>query len=72
MLAHFSEQKSLMHIHLVLYILRQLNSFLEVFQNHRDVALRVMARGNGGDELGLDWGILEVFSSLNDSVMLYW
>jgi len=38
---------------------------LEVFQNHGDVALRDVARGDG--EVGLDLGISEVFCNLNDS-----
>jgi len=30
-----------------------------------------MVSGHGGDGLGLDWMILEVFSNLNDSMILY-
>jgi len=41
-----------------------------VFQNHRDVALTDMVGGHSGDELGLGLGISEVFSTLNDSVIL--
>ena len=40
----------------------------EVFKNHGDVSLRNMVSGYGGGELGLDLRILEVFSSLNDSM----
>jgi len=43
---------------------------LEVFRNHGDVALRDMVSGHGGDGMGLDLGVLEVFSNLNDSVIL--
>ena len=42
--------------------------FLEVFETCGDVALRDVVSGHGGDELGLDWVILEVFSNLTDSV----
>ena len=41
---------------------------LEVFKNHGDVALRDVVTGHGGVGLGLDLGILEVFSSLDDSM----
>ena len=40
---------------------------LGVFQNHGDVALRDVGSGYGGGGLGLDLGILGVFSILNDS-----
>ena len=43
---------------------------LEVFRNHGDVALRDMVSGHGGDGMGLDLGVLEIFSNLNDSVIL--
>ena len=43
---------------------------LGVFKNHGDVALRDVVSGHGGDRLRLDWIILEVFSSPNDSVIL--
>ena len=43
---------------------------LEVFQSRGDVALRDVGSGHGGDGLGLDLGILEVFSNLTDSVIL--
>ena len=43
---------------------------LEVLQNRVDVAMRDMVSGHGGDGMGLDLGILEVFSILNDSVIL--
>ena len=43
---------------------------LKVFKNHGDVAFGHMVSGHGGDGMGLDLGILEVFSSLNDSVVL--
>ena len=42
---------------------------LEVFRKHRDVALRDVASGHGGDGLGLDCMVLEVFSNLNDSMI---
>ena len=43
---------------------------LEVFQNCGDVALRDVGSGHSRGALGLDLLILEVFSSLNDSVIL--
>ena len=43
---------------------------LEVFENCRSVALRDVASGHGGGGVGLDLGILGVFSNLNDSVIL--
>ena len=46
------------------------SSFLKVFKEHGDVALRDIVSGHGGDGLGLDLMILEVFSSLNNSVIL--
>uniref|UniRef100_G1MT58 Uncharacterized protein n=1 Tax=Meleagris gallopavo TaxID=9103 RepID=G1MT58_MELGA len=39
---------------------------MEVFQNHRDVALRDVVWCRGGDGLGLCVVILEVFSNFND------
>jgi len=36
--------------------------FLKVFGKYGDVALRSMVSGHGGDGLGLDLVILEVFS----------
>ena len=39
---------------------------LEVFQNGGDAALRDVGSGNGGGGLGM----LEVFSNLNDCVIL--
>jgi len=39
------------------------------FLKKRDVALKDMIRGQGGDGLGLDLMILVVFSNLNDSVI---
>jgi len=39
---------------------------LEVFQNGGDVALRDVGSGHGGGRLGLDLGILGVFSDLDD------
>ena len=39
---------------------------LEVFQSHGDVALMEVGSGHSGGGLGL--GILEAFSSLNDSM----
>ena len=41
---------------------------LEVFKNCVDVALRNMVNGHGGNGLGLDLMILELFSNLNDSM----
>ena len=43
---------------------------LEVSKKRVDVALRDMVGGHGGDGLGLDMGISEVFSNLSDSVIL--
>ena len=37
---------------------------LEVFKNHGALALRDMVSGHGGDGLGLDLVILEVFPTL--------
>ena len=45
---------------------------LEVFQNHGDVVLRDMVSEHGGDELGLGLVIIEVFSNLNNSVILFY
>ena len=42
---------------------------LEVFKNHGDVAVRDVVSGHGGKGLGLDL-VLEVFSNLNDSMIL--
>ena len=42
------------------------------FQNHGDVAPRDVGSGHGGDGLGLDLRILEVFSNLNDSDSIRW
>ena len=42
---------------------------LEMLKNCRDVALRNMVSGHGGDGLGLDLGISVVFSSLDDSMI---
>ena len=42
----------------------------EVFRNHGDVALGDMVSGHVGDGLQLDLGISEVFSNLNDSMIL--
>ena len=44
---------------------------LEKFKNHGDVALRDVVSGHGGGGLGLDLGILEVFSNFNDSLILF-
>jgi len=41
---------------------------LEVSKSYGDVALRDAV---SGDELGLDWGISEVFTILNDSMVLF-
>ena len=46
------------------------SSSLGSFQNYGDVALRDIVSGHGGGGLGLDWMILAVLSSLNDSVIL--
>ena len=45
-------------------------AYLELFKNHGDVALRNMVSGYGGNRLRLDLVILEVFSKLNESVIL--
>ena len=42
---------------------------LEVFQNCGDVALRDVGSGHGGNGLGMDLVILEVFSNRNDPVI---
>ena len=44
---------------------------LEVLKYCRDGAPRDAVSGHGGGGLGLDRVVLEVFSSLNDSVMLW-
>jgi len=45
--------------------------FLEVFKNHGDMSLRDMVSGHGGGKgLGWDWMSVEVFSNLNDSMIL--
>ena len=38
---------------------------MRMFKKHRDVALRDVVSGHGGDGLGLDWVILVVFCNLN-------
>ena len=43
---------------------------LEVFKNHGDVVLRDVVSGHGGNGLELDLVILDVFSNLNDSMIL--
>ena len=43
---------------------------LEVFKDHGDGALRDVVSGRDG--LGLDLGILGVFSNLNDSTILFY
>jgi len=43
---------------------------LEVFKNHGDVALKDVVSEHGGEGLGLDL-VLEVFSNLNDSIILF-
>ena len=43
---------------------------LEVFQNRVDVALRTWSVGMVGMGWRLDWVILEVFSNLNNSMIL--
>lgn len=42
---------------------------LQVFWSCGDVALRAVRRGHGGHVLGLDLGILEVLSNLNNSMI---
>ena len=42
----------------------------KVFKSHGDVGLGDMVSGHGGDGLGLDLEILEVFSALNESMAL--
>ena len=46
------------------------SSSLEVFKNHGDVALHDMVSGHDGGGLRLHLVITEVFSNLNDSVIL--
>ena len=41
----------------------------KVFKKHRDMALRDMVSGHGGDGCWLDFMILEVFSNLNDPMI---
>jgi len=41
-----------------------------VLQNHGDVALRDVVRGNGGDGWPTGLGVLVIFSNLNDSMIL--
>ena len=43
---------------------------LEVFKNHGHVALREVVSGHGGGGLGMGLAISEVFSNLNDSMIL--
>ena len=43
---------------------------LEVSRNRVDVALRDMVSGHGGDGLGLGLGIIELFPSLDNSMIL--
>jgi len=43
---------------------------LEGLKNSGNVALRDVVRGHGGDELGLDLVILDLFSNLNDAMIL--
>ena len=43
---------------------------LGVFKNCRDVALGDVVNGHGEDGLGLDFVLSEVFSNLNDSMIL--
>ena len=43
-----------------------------MFQNHGDVVLRDMVSEHGKDELGLGLVIIEVFSNLNNSVILFY
>lgn len=42
----------------------------KVFKSHGDVGLGDMVTSTGGDGLGLDLEILEVFSNLNESMVL--
>jgi len=44
---------------------------LQVFQNRGDVVLWDMVSGSNRDGLGLDLGILEVFSNLDDSMVQF-
>lgn len=46
------------------------SSSLEVLKTHGDEALRDIVSEHGGDGLGLDRIISEVFSNLNDSMIL--
>jgi len=43
---------------------------LEVFKNCRDVTLRDVVSGHGGDGLGLDLMTLKILSNLNYSIIL--
>ena len=44
---------------------------LEVLKNHGDVARRDVVSGHGGEEQGLDWVSLLIFSNRNDSVISF-
>lgn len=44
---------------------------LEVFEKRGDVALKDVVNGHGGDRLGLNLVILEVFSNLYDSMICH-
>ena len=44
--------------------------YLEVFKQCGDVALRDVVSEHDGDGLGLDLGILDIFSDFKDSVVL--
>jgi len=43
---------------------------LEVSKNIGDVALRDMIGGHGGNGVGVGLGFLDIFSNLNDSMIL--
>ena len=43
---------------------------LGLYSYGRDVTLRDMVSGHGGNELELDWVILEIFSNFDDSITL--
>ena len=65
----FSSARVVRHWHRLHREVVQLPS-LQVFKNHRDVALRDVVSGHDGGGLESDCIILEVISNLNDSMIL--